>query len=54
MPPPFEFLSRRKVKRNYQLKIVKLKKTRQFSSLMSLEHQYLKQSEALITQICFL
>ena len=37
--PPFEFL---------------LEKTRQFSSLKSLEHQYLKQSETLITQICFL
>ena len=31
-----------KVKRNHQLKIVKLEKIRQFSSLKSLEHQYLK------------
>ena len=43
-----------KVKRNHQLKIVKLEKTRQFSSLKSLEHQYSKQSDTVITQIRFL
>ena len=31
------------MKRNHRLKIVKLEKTCQFSSLKSLEHQYLKQ-----------
>ena len=54
--PPANFYLGSKVKRlkTHQLKIVKFEKTRQFSSLKSLEHQYLRQSEALITQICFL
>ena len=44
-----------KVKKNHQLnKIAKLKMNRQFSSLETLEHQYLKNAKVIITQICFL
>ena len=52
IPLSCSFLSRRKVKKNHQSRIVRLEKTRQFSFLKSIGHLYLKQLDSLITETC--